>query len=147
MIEPQFCISGATFPYHNWACSELWSLSWLSSLISESALWWSPTMPENSEGSKVPFFTCTSSFSLATAPCCPPFTRFHFIRLFWNHTFTWRVKKTKKQQLWTYAPDSLNFRSEDWVCCVIWFADGFSFWHATVWSIYTTAMTHQPQVS
>lgn len=79
--------------YHNWAWSELWSLSWLSSLASESALWWSPTIPENSEGSSVPFFTCTSSFSLATAPCCPPFTRFHFIRLFWNHTFTWGYKK------------------------------------------------------
>lgn len=73
---------------HKWACSELWSLSWLSSLAKESVEWCSAAMPENSDGSNVPFFTFTSSFSRAAAPCWPPFTLFHFILLFWNHTFT-----------------------------------------------------------
>ncbi|TNN49620.1 hypothetical protein EYF80_040178 [Liparis tanakae] len=54
----------------------------------ESVEWWSAAMPENSEGSSVPFFTFTSSFSRAAAPCWPPFTLFHFILRFWNHTFT-----------------------------------------------------------
>ena len=77
--------------HHKWACSELWSLSWLSSsLAKESVEWWRAAMPENSEGSSVPFFTLTSSFSRASAPCWPPFTRFHFILLFWNQTFTYR---------------------------------------------------------
>lgn len=32
----------------------------------------------------------TSSFSRSLGEDdCPPFTRFHFILLFWNHTFTW----------------------------------------------------------
>lgn len=81
--------------HHKWACSELWSLSWLSSLAKESVEWWSAAMPENSDGSNVPFFTLTSSFSRAAAPCWPPFTLFHFILLFWNHTFTygWRRQK------------------------------------------------------
>ena len=76
--------------HHKRACSELWSLSWLSSLARESLEWWSAAILENSECSNSAFFTLTSSFSFAIAPCWPPFTRFHFILLFWNHTFTYR---------------------------------------------------------
>lgn len=83
---------------HKWACSELWSLSWLSSLAKESVEWWSAAMPENSDGCNVPFFTLVSSFSRAAAPCWPPFTLFHFIRLFWNHTFTWLGQQTDAQK-------------------------------------------------
>lgn len=81
-------VRGGLCVHHKWACSELWSLSWLSSLAKESVEWWSAAMPENSDGSNVPFFTFTSSFSRAAAPCWPPFTLFHFILRFWNHTFT-----------------------------------------------------------
>lgn len=80
-----------SYGHHKWACSELWSLSWLSSLARESAEWCSAAMPENSDGSSVPFFTFTSSFSRAAAPCWPPFTLFHFILRFWNQTFTCRA--------------------------------------------------------
>lgn len=82
--------------HHKWPSSVLWSLSWLSSFDRMSPAWWPPdvAIPESSEGSKVPFFTLTSSFSLATAPCWPPLTRFHFILRFWNHTFTWNKSET-----------------------------------------------------
>lgn len=85
--------------YHKCACSELWSLSWLSSFTRESPVCWrlAAPMPESSEGSSVPFFTFTSSFSRAAAPCCPPFTRFHFIRRFWNQTFTFEPKQNKTE--------------------------------------------------
>lgn len=79
--------------HHKRACSELWSLSWLSSLARESLEWWSAAILENSECSNSAFFTLTSSFSFAIAPCWPPFTRFHFILLFWNHTFTYRKNR------------------------------------------------------
>lgn len=60
---------------------------------------WRPAalMPESSEGSSVPFFTFTSSFSRAAAPCWPPFTRFHFIRLFWNQTFTFTEERQNQK--------------------------------------------------
>ena len=93
--------------YHKCACSELWSLSWLSSFASESPVCWrvAAPIPESSEGSSVPFFTFTSSFSRAAAPCWPPFTLFHFIRLFWNHTFTLNKEreqvKERKKVKWT----------------------------------------------
>lgn len=91
--------AGTLSVYHKCACSELWSLSWLSSFASESPVCWRPAalMPESSEGSSVPFFTFTSSFSRAAAPCWPPFTRFHFIRLFWNQTFTFAEERQNKK--------------------------------------------------
>lgn len=61
-------------------------------------------MPESSEGSSVPFFTFTSSFSRAAAPCCPPFTRFHFIRRFWNQTFTFESKQNRESFVYSVAP-------------------------------------------
>lgn len=96
--------AGALSVYHKCACSELWSLSWLSSLASESPVCWSPAapMPDSSEGSSVPFFTFTSSFSRAAAPCWPPFTRFHFIRLFWNQTLTFTgERQNRKIKMWS----------------------------------------------
>lgn len=80
---------------HRLGCSELWSLSWLSSsvaVLGKLAEHCSPTIPENSEGSSIPFFTFANSFSWAAAPCWPPLTRFHFILLFWNQTFTWQER-------------------------------------------------------
>lgn len=100
--------AGTLSVYHKCACSELWSLSWLSSFASESPVCWRPAapMPESSEGSSVPFFTFTSSFSRAAAPCWPPFTRFHFIRLFWNQTFTFVEERKKNKKI---EMESLKF--------------------------------------
>lgn len=103
--------AGTLSVYHKCACSELWSLSWLSSLASESPVCWSPAapMPESSEGSSVPFFTFTSSFSRAAAPCCPPFTRFHFIRRFWNQTFTFTQGRQNKKRKMGSLKVKMNF--------------------------------------
>lgn len=103
MPSQHFCPENGAGPhcvYHKCACSELWSLSWLSSLARESPVCWrvAAPMPESSEGRRVPFFTFTSSFSRAAAPCCPPFTLFHFIRLFWNQTFTFNKDKEQSKQ-------------------------------------------------
>ena len=102
-----FCWRGKTKEGHSGGCSELWSLPWLSSSVAslgELAKHWSPTTPDNSDGGNRPFFTLTSSLSRAAAPCCPPFTRFHFILLFWNHTFT--CEETQISEMW--LPQFLN---------------------------------------
>lgn len=101
-ISPMFPVQ-YHYGCHRWGFSELWSLSWLSSSVAglgELAVRCRPTIPENSDGSKIPFFTFTSSFSRAAAPCWPPFTRFHFILLFWNHTFTWEETQSSKTLWW-----------------------------------------------
>lgn len=101
-------LSKNTMEGHRWGCPVLWSLSWLSSSVAglgELAERWSPTIPENSDGSNVPFFTFTSSFSRAAAPCWPPLTRFHFILLFWNHTFTWQETQSSKTSYCLYQQE------------------------------------------